>query len=62
MADGISKLPKDLIDKMIQYGLFNVEMWQNVVAKSEAGGREHLPKKFDKKKARIATEREVSLA
>ena len=56
--DGIGKLPEEFVDKLIQYGMFDVEMCHNVVAKYE--DKEHSMKSFKKTATAIASRDQVS--
>jgi hypothetical protein len=57
--DGIDKLPRDFVDKMIEFGLFDAKMCAHTVAKYET--RNHIKKTFVKDRAPIATHAEVRL-
>jgi hypothetical protein len=52
-------LPRDFVDKLIEFGLFDAKMCAHTVAKYET--RNHVKKTFVKDRAPIATHAEVRL-
>lgn len=59
VADGFNKLPKEFLEKMGQFRLFNVDMCKHTVAEYVDG--DHKIKEFNKTKTKIATDQEVIL-
>lgn len=55
--DGIDKLPKKFVEKLMEFELFNPALCAHTVCKYE--NRKHIKKKFVKSCAPIATMEEV---